>query len=86
MPLISPREVEELQQSLIEVLTAGSEDTCDAVNILRLLLSESSNIGERNTVNGVESSRSGAQTPRWLSFFTSITNKFLLFRCHWVVW
>ncbi len=66
MPHISAREVEELQQSLIEALSAGgTDDPCDAVNILRLLLSESTNIGERNEVNGVESSRSGAQTPRW---------------------
>ncbi len=72
MALISLREVEELQQSLVEALTAGSEDPCDAVSILRLLLSESSNIGERNEANGVESSRSCAQTPRWLSFFTCI--------------
>ncbi len=70
MPHISAREVEELQQSLIEALSAGgTDDPCDAVNILRLLLSEPTNIGERNGANGVESPTSGTQTPRWLSLF-----------------
>ncbi len=65
MHRISAREVEELQQSLIETLSSGgTDDPCDALNILRLLLSESTNIGETNEVSGVESSTSGTQTPR----------------------